>query len=114
MIFNTTCLLYLTWSFGSFGSFGRSLVKLNLSYNQINDISGFEEMTTADYRLSHLELHGNRLNSLNHVTQCLSKCVNLRSLAVAHAGADNPFCQTPGEYPCNSYLYIKSWNKVTP
>ena len=75
----------------------RSLVKLNLSYNQIRDISGFTEMGSAEHRLSQLELHGNRLQFQNHVTQCLSSCMNLRSLALTQAGADNPLCHTPGK-----------------
>ena len=54
-------------------------------------------MGSAEYKLSQLELHGNRLQSLSHVAQCLSHCVNLRSLALAQAGSDNPVCQTPGK-----------------
>ena len=54
-------------------------------------------MGDLEYRLSQVELHGNRLQSLDHVIQCLRHCANLRSLAVAQAGADNPLCQTPGK-----------------
>ena len=75
----------------------RSLVKLNLSYNQIRNISGFSEMGSSEYRLSQVELHGNRLQSVDHLIQCLRHCTNLRSLAVAQAGADNPLCQMPGK-----------------
>ena len=54
-------------------------------------------MGGLEYRLSQVELHGNRLQSLDHVMQCLRHCANLRSLAVAQAGADNPLCQIPGK-----------------
>ena len=55
-------------------------------------------MGSTEYKLSQLELHGNRLQSLGHVVQCLLHCVNLRSLALAQAGADNPFVKPQVKY----------------
>lgn len=70
----------------------RSLVKLNLSHNQIEDVSGFKSLIGADYRLTHLELHGNKLVSRKHVILCLSRCVNLRQLTLDVDNAPNPLC----------------------
>ena len=73
-------------------SLHRNLVKLNLSYNQIHDVTGFKDLRGDEYKLTHLELHGNRLASASHVTSSLAPCQNLRYLAIAEAGADNPLC----------------------
>ncbi|XP_076112416.1 leucine-rich repeat and coiled-coil domain-containing protein 1-like [Mytilus galloprovincialis] len=70
----------------------RSLVKLNLSHNQIEDVSGFKSLHGSDYRLTHLELHGNKLVSRKHVIQCLSGCVNLRQLTLDVDSTPNPLC----------------------
>ncbi|CAG2250672.1 CLERC [Mytilus edulis] len=70
----------------------RSLVKLNLSHNQIEDASGFKSIHGSDYRLTHLELHGNKLVSRKHVIQCLSGCVNLRQLTLDVDSTPNPLC----------------------
>ncbi|CAC5362345.1 LRRCC1 [Mytilus coruscus] len=70
----------------------RSLVKLNLSHNQIEDVSGFKSLHGSDYRLTHLELHGNKLVSRKHVIQCLSGCVNLRQLTLDVDNTPNPLC----------------------
>ncbi len=73
-------------------SLHRNLVKLNLSYNQIHEVTGFKDLRGDEYKLTQLELHGNRLASASHVTSSLAPCQNLRYLAIAEAGADNPLC----------------------
>ena len=81
----------------------RALVKLNLSYNQIHNLSGLLAMQGSEFKLSQLDLQGNRIQSLQHVVQCLSDCPNMRHLTVTH----NPLCQNPGklsvsgQVPCN-------------
>ncbi|PVD20790.1 hypothetical protein C0Q70_18951 [Pomacea canaliculata] len=74
----------------------RSLVKLNLSYNQIEDISGLRSLAGSDYKLSQLELHGNRLRSLTHVQHSLRLCSNLRHLILSQDGSSNPVCHQEG------------------
>ena len=74
----------------------RSLVKLNLSYNQITDLTGLQSMQGKEYVLSHLELHGNQLQSLAHVCRCIRGCANLRHLIFSQSGASNPICFQQG------------------
>ncbi|XP_046547844.1 leucine-rich repeat and coiled-coil domain-containing protein 1-like [Haliotis rubra] len=76
----------------------RSLVKINLSYNQIGSVEGFSQLSGPGYKLSHIELHGNKLRSLPHVTQALIGCFNLRHLVLYQDGSGNPVCHQPG-YP---------------
>jgi hypothetical protein len=52
----------------------------------------FSTLIGADYRLTHLELHGNKLVSRKHVILCLSGCVNLRQLTLDVDSAPNPLC----------------------
>ncbi|XP_069112370.1 leucine-rich repeat and coiled-coil domain-containing protein 1-like [Argopecten irradians] len=74
----------------------RSLVKLNLSYNQITDISGFKSVTGPNFKITHIELQGNKLSSSAHVSECLSGCVNLRQLSLNADGSSNPLCNQAG------------------
>lgn len=97
--------------------FFRSLVKLNLSYNQIHDLSGFCHMHGSGYKLSHLEIHGNRVDSIEHVTDCLTGCLNLRHLVLSLGGADNPVCTQKGWCFCmtctdavESFLKPRKWH----
>ncbi|XP_062611366.1 leucine-rich repeat and coiled-coil domain-containing protein 1-like isoform X2 [Saccostrea cucullata] len=76
----------------------RSLVKINLSYNQISDISGFKSLHGAEYKLSHIELHGNKLASLQHVIKSLIGCSNLRQLTLNVDGSTNPLCSDLDQY----------------
>ena len=71
-------------------------MKLNLSYNQIDDISGLRGLHGPQYKVSHIELQGNRLQSTSHVTQTVRGCVNLRNLSLQQGGATNPVCNMPG------------------
>lgn len=91
--------------------FFRSLVKLNVSHNQIEDISGFKSLHGPNYRLTHAELHGNRLVSRRHVILCLNGCVNLREITFDVDGAPNPLCNHSGITFWN-YLNIAWQNKT--
>lgn len=79
-------------------SFLRSLVKLNLSYNQIEDLSGIKSCAGPSYSLTHLDLHGNKLASVAHVSQCLCRVNNLKHLTLSLDGSGNPLCHKPGLY----------------
>lgn len=77
--------------------FLRSLVKINLSYNHISDISGFKSLHGSEYKLSHIELHGNQLSSPQHVIKALIGCSNLRQLTLCLDGSSNPLCSDLGQ-----------------
>ncbi|XP_056008134.1 leucine-rich repeat and coiled-coil domain-containing protein 1-like [Ostrea edulis] len=76
----------------------RSLVKINLSYNHITDISGFKSLHGSSHKLSHIELHGNQLSSLQHVIKSLIGCCNLRQLTLNLDGSTNPMCSDTVQY----------------
>lgn len=54
----------------------RNLVTAKLSYNHIEDLSGFQALRGSDFKLEHLELQGNKLKSVGHVGICLQVCAN--------------------------------------
>ncbi|XP_022092046.1 leucine-rich repeat and coiled-coil domain-containing protein 1-like [Acanthaster planci] len=74
----------------------RSLRKLNLSYNIIKDISGLVTLHGPQSSLAHLQLHGNQLDSFNHVVECVSGLQQLQELILALDTDDNPVCRQPG------------------
>ncbi|XP_019628740.1 PREDICTED: leucine-rich repeat and coiled-coil domain-containing protein 1-like [Branchiostoma belcheri] len=74
----------------------RSLSRVNISYNQVEDLSGFRQLSGSGFRLSHVELHGNQLTSINHVVQCLMGCTHLTDLTLMHDGKGNPVCSATG------------------
>ncbi|XP_041375167.1 leucine-rich repeat and coiled-coil domain-containing protein 1-like isoform X2 [Gigantopelta aegis] len=71
----------------------RSLVKVNLSYNQIEDLRGLQSLSGPEYRLSHLECHGNKIRSTDNVVQSLRGCHTLRKLVLKQEGSANPVCR---------------------
>ncbi|XP_060788227.1 leucine-rich repeat and coiled-coil domain-containing protein 1 isoform X2 [Neoarius graeffei] len=73
-----------------------NLTRLNLAYNQINDLTGLLYLHGTEYKLKHLQLHSNRLDSMNHVLQCMVGLHNLRDVTLRMDGADNPVCRLPG------------------
>ncbi|XP_076470668.1 leucine-rich repeat and coiled-coil domain-containing protein 1-like [Babylonia areolata] len=74
----------------------RSLVKLNLSYNQIEDLSGLRSLGISECKLTQLELHGNKLRSVQHVHRSVALCSSLQHLVVSQDGSSNPLCHQPG------------------
>ncbi|XP_013873768.1 leucine-rich repeat and coiled-coil domain-containing protein 1 isoform X2 [Austrofundulus limnaeus] len=73
-----------------------NLTKLNLSYNQINKLTGLLYLHGTEYKLKHLSLHGNRLDSIDHLLQCLLGLQGLRDVTLSQDGGDNPVCSSPG------------------
>ncbi|KAM3838221.1 leucine-rich repeat and coiled-coil domain-containing protein 1 [Diretmus argenteus] len=73
-----------------------NLTRLNLSYNQINNLTGLLYLHGAEYRLKHLSLHSNRLDSINHLLQCMLGVQSLREVTLSQDGKDNPVCSLPG------------------
>ena len=88
-------------------------MKLNLSYNEIVNISGLQVIDGTEYKLSQLELHGNNLMSLDHVTRCLHGATNLRQLVLSQGGAVNPCCHQPRKsiYKLVNFLINQEQNR---
>ncbi|XP_015280956.1 PREDICTED: leucine-rich repeat and coiled-coil domain-containing protein 1 [Gekko japonicus] len=69
-----------------------SLTRLNLSYNHIHDLTGLLSLRGTNYKISHLELHGNCINNINHFLQCLTGLQYLTHLTLEKNGKSNPLC----------------------
>uniref|UniRef100_A0A4W6E6Y7 Leucine-rich repeat and coiled-coil domain-containing protein 1 n=1 Tax=Lates calcarifer TaxID=8187 RepID=A0A4W6E6Y7_LATCA len=72
------------------------LTRLNLSYNQINDLTGLLYLHGTEYKLKYLSLHGNHLDRIDHLLQCLLGLQGLREVTLSQDGRDNPVCRSPG------------------
>ena len=77
----------------------RCLKKLNVSYNQINDISGFKCVSKRTHNLTNVELYGNKLSSLKHITQSLLQSNCIKHLCLQKDGDSNPVCDIPAYRP---------------
>ncbi|XP_019121827.2 leucine-rich repeat and coiled-coil domain-containing protein 1 [Larimichthys crocea] len=73
-----------------------NLTRLNLSYNQINNLTGLLYLHGPEYKLKHISLHGNHLDNIDHLLQCLLGLQHLREVTLIHDGRDNPVCRTQG------------------
>ncbi|XP_041697722.1 leucine-rich repeat and coiled-coil domain-containing protein 1 isoform X2 [Coregonus clupeaformis] len=73
-----------------------NLIRLNLSYNQISDLTGLLYLHGAEYKLRHLHLHSNRLDSVNQLLQCMLGLENLSDVTLSVEGAGNSVCSLPG------------------
>ncbi|XP_067331424.1 leucine-rich repeat and coiled-coil domain-containing protein 1 isoform X2 [Channa argus] len=73
-----------------------NLTTLNLSYNQINDLSGLLYLHGNEYKLKHLSLHGNHLDRIDHLLQCLLGLQGLREVTLSQGVRDNPVCSSTG------------------
>ncbi|XP_015259751.1 PREDICTED: leucine-rich repeat and coiled-coil domain-containing protein 1-like [Cyprinodon variegatus] len=73
-----------------------NLTKLNLSYNRINNLTGLLYLHGNEYKLKHLSLHGNLIDNVDHLLQCLLGLQGLRSVVLIQDGGDNPVCSAPG------------------
>ncbi|XP_072296908.1 leucine-rich repeat and coiled-coil domain-containing protein 1 [Eucyclogobius newberryi] len=73
-----------------------NLTRLNLSYNQINNLTGLLYLHGPQHKLNHLSLHSNRLDSIDHLLQCLLGLHSLKEVVLYKDGTDNPLCRSPG------------------
>uniref|UniRef100_A0A4W5PDK8 Leucine-rich repeat and coiled-coil domain-containing protein 1 n=1 Tax=Hucho hucho TaxID=62062 RepID=A0A4W5PDK8_9TELE len=73
-----------------------NLIRLNLAYNQISDLTGLLYLHGAEYKLRHLNLHSNRLDSVNQLLQCMLGLENLSDVTLSVEGAGNSVCSSPG------------------
>ncbi|NXX83107.1 LRCC1 protein, partial [Urocolius indicus] len=73
-----------------------NLTILNLSYNHIHDLSGFRCLHGSSHKISHIDLHSNCINSMNHLLQCTKGLHSLTILTLEKNGRANPVCHTAG------------------
>ncbi|XP_032861774.2 leucine-rich repeat and coiled-coil domain-containing protein 1 isoform X2 [Tyto alba] len=73
-----------------------NLTILDLSYNRIHDLSGFQCLHGTSYKISHIDLHSNCVNNINHLIQCTKGLHFLRNLTLQKNGNANPVCHTAG------------------
>ncbi|XP_006880571.1 PREDICTED: leucine-rich repeat and coiled-coil domain-containing protein 1 [Elephantulus edwardii] len=73
-----------------------NLTTLNLSYNRINDLSGLIPLHGIKHKLRHIDLHGNCIDSIHHLLQCMIGLHFLTNLILEKNGDDNPVCHIPG------------------
>ncbi|XP_065524590.1 leucine-rich repeat and coiled-coil domain-containing protein 1 isoform X2 [Lathamus discolor] len=69
---------------------------LNLSYNHIHDLSGFQCLHGTSHKISHIDLHSNCVNNINHLVQCTKGLCCLTHLTLEKNGKANPVCHTAG------------------
>lgn len=87
------CLFYLQFTIHIHF---RSLTRLNLSYNRISNVQGLSDLHGTDSPLSHLELQGNQIRSVEHLITSLRGLHRLTDLTLMHDGSGNPVCDLPG------------------
>lgn len=86
-----TCISAITFCLISV--LARNLIRLDLSYNMIHDLSGLKKLHGPAFSLKSLYLHGNQLSSLDHVIDCLNGCRMLKELTMSQYGEANPVCE---------------------
>ncbi|XP_053808199.1 leucine-rich repeat and coiled-coil domain-containing protein 1 isoform X2 [Vidua chalybeata] len=69
---------------------------LNLSYNRIHDLSGFQSLHGARHKISHIDLHSNCVSNINHLLQCMKGLRCLTNLTLERNGKANPVCHVAG------------------
>ncbi|NWU94157.1 LRCC1 protein, partial [Upupa epops] len=73
-----------------------NLTVLNLSYNHIHDLSGLQCLHGTSHKISHIDLHSNCVNNLNHLLQCTRGLSTLTKLTLEKNGKANPVCRIAG------------------
>ncbi|NWH22682.1 LRCC1 protein, partial [Grus americana] len=73
-----------------------NLTILNLSYNHIHDLSGFKCLHGTSHKISHIDLHSNCVNNIDHLLQCTKGLRCLTNLTLEKKGKANPVCHTAG------------------
>ncbi|NWQ91568.1 LRCC1 protein, partial [Burhinus bistriatus] len=73
-----------------------NLTILNLSYNRIRDLSGFQCLHGTSHKISHIDLHSNCVNNIDHLVQCTKGLCCLTNLTLEKNGKANPVCHAAG------------------
>ncbi|XP_018411262.1 PREDICTED: leucine-rich repeat and coiled-coil domain-containing protein 1 [Nanorana parkeri] len=92
-----------------------NLRKLNLSYNRIYDLRGLILLHGWNHKLSHLYLHGNCIDSMDHVLQSMVGLQSLSHLTFQQDGKGNPLCFAPGyrDVVLGNLLQLKALDGVS-
>ena len=69
------------------------LVRLDLSFNALSDVTPLQNFSTANHNLKILLLHGNKLDSVPHLARVLKNNTTLRELVLKREEITNPLCQ---------------------
>ena len=83
--------------------FHRSLVKLNLAYNQIELLEGFRDLSRSGSSLQEVVLHGNRVGEVREIVRNMCRLSHLLHLTLSQGGAHNPVCMHTGMWLCLFY-----------
>ncbi|XP_051467423.1 leucine-rich repeat and coiled-coil domain-containing protein 1 isoform X2 [Apus apus] len=73
-----------------------NLTILNLSYNHIHDLSGLRCLHGTSHKISHIDLHSNCVNDINHLLWCTKGLHCLTNLTLEKNGKANPVCHRAG------------------
>ncbi|NXP50727.1 LRCC1 protein, partial [Heliornis fulica] len=73
-----------------------NLTILNLSYNRIHDLSGLKSLHGTSHKISHIDLHSNCVNNIDHLLQCTKGLFCLTNLILEKKGKANPVCHASG------------------
>merc|ERR1719376_1420546 len=72
----------------------KQLRHVNLSYNNLKHLHGFLDLHGGEHnQVQVVELHGNKLESIDHVVQCLNGLVYMKHLVLSWQGESNPLCE---------------------
>lgn len=74
------------------------LIRLDLSFNSLNDVTPLRNFSTPNHSLRILLLHGNQLNSISHLVQVLKNNKSLRELVLKRDEITNPVCISEPDY----------------
>ncbi|XP_065065205.1 leucine-rich repeat and coiled-coil domain-containing protein 1-like isoform X2 [Rhopilema esculentum] len=85
----------------------RKLEKLNLSYNIIDDLTGLKDFRRNTHVIKFVDLHGNKITSLDHLLECIANCGTLEHLTLQKNGDSNPVCSIPAYRP-NVFAQVKN------
>lgn len=58
--------------------------------------SGFQCLHGTNHKISQIDLHGNCVNNINHLLQCMKGLRSLTNLTLEKNGKANPICHTAG------------------
>lgn len=72
----------------------KKLRHINLSYNNLKYLHGFLDLHGGEHnQVQVVELHGNKLEDVDHVVQCLCGLVYMKHLVLSWQGESNPLCE---------------------
>lgn len=69
-----------------------------MAYNEIENISGFKDLSGPNHQISHIDLRANLIGDLSHVINSVGNLSNIKVLLFQHSSneSDNPICSQDG------------------